>query len=104
MLKALERAAKRSPRIQRHATAVLRGGSIIALGVNTATRHAEESALKKLWPSKRRGTSLLNLRLKPSGMIGDSRPCLRCREFAKQAGVSSIFYTDDDGGIERIRL
>lgn len=90
MKRLLIKTALKSHREQRHATLVLKGGAILAVGYNTPERHSEVNALRKLWPSKRRGCSIINLRLTKGGRIADSTPCERCREFLRESGVRKV--------------
>lgn len=87
----LRRIASRSTHpMHKHATIVLKGGAVLATGYNHEGRHSEVVALSKLWPSKRRGTTIINLRIKPSGEIGNSSPCPECLAFLRKNGVRKI--------------
>ena len=95
--------ALRSPHHQqRHAAIVLKGGAVLALGYNHDSRHAEAVALGKLWPSKRRGATLLSLRLKPSGSIGLAKPCRRCEKLCREAGLARVYFSTASGDVERL--
>src|SRR5574338_313039 len=85
----LIRVASKSPHHKnKHSTLVFRGGSLISSGYNHGTIHSEVNAISKLWPSKRVGTSIVNVMIKTrSGNFGNSRPCNECMDFLKQNGV-----------------
>jgi deoxycytidylate deaminase len=98
MLKALlKKIARRSPHhAQRHASVVVKGGAVLAVGYNHSGRHSEVVALSKLWPSKRKGTTMINLRLKKSGVVGDSSPCEKCRAFLLKNGVVKVIVIEEE--------
>lgn len=83
----------------KHAALVLRGGALLAQGYNHDGRHAEVVALSKLWPSKRRGTTLLSLRMGPEG-LAMARPCAECARFLADAGVERVYFSNRAGEIE----
>lgn len=83
--------AARSPHpLHRHATIVIRGGAVISTGYNHDGIHAEIVALNKLWPSKRRGVTIVNIRITRAGSIGNSAPCEACAERIKRDGVRKV--------------
>jgi deoxycytidylate deaminase len=88
----------------KHAAIVVRGGAIVATGVNHDEQHAEVVALKCLWPSERRGTKVYSLRLRRSGTLGMAKPCPECEAFMREAGVKLVIYTDRLGNWARMRL
>jgi pyrimidine deaminase RibD-like protein len=90
--------------IYKHAAVVIRGGSIISIGVNHDQVHAEVAALKKLWPSERRGTKIVTLRLRKSGGLGIAKPCPACEQYMRDNGVKAVTYSDVDGNMQRMRL
>lgn len=78
----------------RHGCIVLKGGAIQAFGYNLRQTHAEINALKKLWPSKRAGTTVFNLRFTRHS-LGNSRPCHRCMDYMVQNSVKNIWFFED---------
>lgn len=96
-VKFLAKIAARSDYQNRHVSLVLRGGALLASAYNYGGTHSEVRALKKLWPSKREGVTLINLRLTFSGQVGLSKPCLACLSEMKAAGVSKVYYTNNSG-------
>lgn len=87
----LIRLAKKSPHpLHKHATIVIRGGAVIAVGYNHDGIHSEIVALSKLWPSKRRGCSIINIRIRRSGTIGISDPCVDCSIYLFKYGIKKV--------------
>lgn len=86
-----------------HGTLVIRGGAIIASGYNHDGRHSEIVALEKLWPSKRKGCSIINIRLTKRG-FSNSRPCAHCNEYLRSNGISKVTYSDSLGRFKEERL
>ena len=77
----------------KHATIVLRGGAVVAFGANLGKRHSEVVALSKIWPNKRKGCRIVNIRIRRDGSFGMSKPCKNCSKFLKENGVISVTYT-----------
>lgn len=103
-LRLLESLAASSPVDHfRHSAIVLRGGAILSVGVNGNEKHAEEDALRKLWPSERRGTTLLSFRLKKDGP-GLARPCKKCEGILRESGVKTVVYSTNEGEFVRERV
>lgn len=102
-LKVARKIALRSPHpLFRHATLVFRGGALVAVGYNHDGLHAETVALEKLWPSKRQGCSILNIRLAKDGeRLAQSKPCPKCAEYLRANGIRKVFFTDAAGELRR---
>jgi pyrimidine deaminase RibD-like protein len=100
MTKRIAREAEKSPERMRHVFALIRGGAIVAIGVNHGERHAEVVALGKLWPSKRRGCRFVSLRVRRDGSLGMARPCARCEEVLLDNGIARGLYSTADGRME----
>lgn len=81
---------------------MLRGGAIQSFGYNFNDTHAEVNALKKLWPSKRAGTTVFNLRFTVNS-LGCSRPCDSCMAFMARFSVKNIWFFED-GELRKERL
>lgn len=75
-----------------HAALVVKNGNILATGFNHDTRHAEVSAIRKVWPKNAKNSTVVSLRFTKTGNLGNSNPCEDCREFLRRAGVSYIIY------------
>ena len=78
----------------RHGAIVLKGGSIVATGYNKATEHAEVNALKKLDPRKRKGATIISVRVTKGGKLAMAKPCPECEKYIKESGVKSVIWSD----------
>lgn len=93
MTKLLKKIAARSDHDQfKHATLVLKGGAVISFGTNLGKRHSEVVALSKIWPNKRKGCRIVNVRIRRDGSYGNSRPCNKCMKFLKENGIKTVSY------------
>lgn len=102
-LKKLERLSTHSNHSRfNHGAIVLRGGAIQSVGYNFNDTHAEIHALKKLWPSKRAGTTVFNLRF-TTRSLGNSRPCDGCMAFMELHSIKNIWFYED-GKLVKERL
>lgn len=74
------------------------------MGYNRNFQHSEVNALNHLWPNKRAGTTLINLRITRGGRLGNARPCPRCWSYLLLSGASKvIYYNGKDWTMERIK-
>lgn len=90
----LKRVALRSDHDQfKHATIVLRGGAVVSYGTNLGKRHSEVVALNKIWPNKRVGCTVVNIRIIKDGSFGNSKPCERCEKYLKKNGIKKVSYS-----------
>lgn len=104
-LRLLETLASSSPvPTFKHSALVLRGGAILSVGVNGKEKHAEAQALARLWPSERRGTTLISCRVRRTGALGMARPCPACRRLMASAGVKTVIYSTNEGEFVRERI
>lgn len=87
-----------------HAVVVMKGGATISKGFNWGERHAEKNALGKLWPSKRRGCTIYSIRVTKGGKLSSAKPCPVCHEYLKENGIKTVYYSDSDGSIQRMRM
>jgi hypothetical protein len=95
MIEKAIRIALQSPHpSHRHATLVFRGGALLASGFNHHERCSEYVALSKLWPSKRRGTTVLNIRITRGGTMGLAKPCPDCWSYLLANGVKKAVWFD----------
>lgn len=114
MIKAACKIASKST-FDRHrlGAVVVRGHRILSTGFNgiryskqigKSTLHAEESAIIKLLQSRRQhllvGADIYVSRVRPNGSIGLAKPCNRCMDLIKSVGISRIFYTTNEQGVE----
>jgi len=120
MLNLALRVAETSEVNQKHGAVIVKGGSVLALGVNTYTNdpkvfpvdyfnesknsllrpnpeaisvHAEIAAIKRCKPETLAGATIYIARISAGGSVGYSAPCDACAEALIQAGVKKIIYT-----------
>ena len=93
----LRRLASQSPQAMRHASVVLKGGSLLSWGFNHDGRHSEIAALLKLWASERKGTTVINLRVRKDGSFAMAKPCGECQVQMKDMEVRNVFYSTPMG-------
>lgn len=96
MINKLIKTAIKSPKRHKHATLVIKGGAILAIGYNHDKTHSEIAALNKLWPSKRVGTTIINVRINKRNQLVNSAPCDNCMKYLKKHGVRKVKYTFTD--------
>ena len=100
LLKAYEKSNHMS---HRHATLVFRSSALVAWGYNRGYRHSEVNALCSIWPSKRRGLHIVNLRITAGGRFGNARPCKNCRDFLMGQGITkATYFNGSDWVVERL--
>lgn len=102
--KAKKIAKKSNHKFAHHAVFVMKGGAMLAHGHNKDTRHAEVAALNKLWPNKRRGTTIVSVRYTRSGYMASAKPCPDCEEYLREHGVKTVYYSDDNGDMQMMRM
>lgn len=94
---------------QKHGAIIVRGGSILALGINSVrnesirdlpdsvyTTHAESAAIRSLGPVRKdslAGCTLYVARISRGGNIGYSRPCDDCYRQIGLSGIKTIIFT-----------
>ena len=91
---------------QRHATIIVKGGSVIAVGVNTNRNHPDivenpkrEAAFHSEINALKQGTDFAgavayNSRLFSNGSSGLAAPCYNCTIMLLSAGIKRVVYTD----------
>lgn len=93
-----------SDMLHRHACALVLGGKIVAMGINTYVRnskHAEINAIENF--IKREKEKLLKrcilivIRLGRDGEVQSSKPCSTCVPIIKQYGIKRVFYSVQRG-------
>lgn len=87
----------------KHAVVVYRGGAIVAMGYNHGEIHAEVAALNKLWPSERKGTKVVSIRMSKGGNLRLAKPCPDCEAYMRENGVKLVVYSDNEGNMIRER-
>lgn len=96
--------AKQSEQRQQHAAIIVRGGSFQSFGINTYRNqpgiiheltelgvHAEINALRCC--KRTEGAILYVARVNNKGEPRQSRPCSRCIEAMKKAGIKRVVYS-----------
>lgn len=98
--------ARGSPRPQKHATLILRGGALCAWGTNSERQHAEVAAVRMLFPiSQTPGTLVaVNIRIRKDGSLGIAAPCEECKIFLRGVGIHTVRYSTNEGGFAIMRL
>lgn len=87
-----------------HAAVAVVGGAIKAIGYNHGTTHAEVHALQKLWPSERKKVKLYSFRFSKSGKWAMAKPCSNCEQYLRDNGIKTVYYTDNDGEIVKMKV
>lgn len=92
---------------QKHGCVAIRGGRVLAVGVNAYRNarqlfdiipsygrsiHAEEACLKALG-GEARGVTMYIARVNNYGVEMMSKPCSNCAQLLKEAGVKKVVYT-----------
>ncbi len=101
-----------------HVAAILRrGGNIVRVGINSfkthprfmrtypdgssaAHMHAEMDVLRFAQP----GDELEVMRFLKCGDFGMAKPCKYCSKYIREAGISRVRYTDNEGNWKVIKL
>lgn len=67
---------------------------------------AEKSALSKIKPygKKNKQFALLVIRIQRSGNIVFSKPCKSCQDQIKKYRLKTVFYSDENGNYQRLRV
>lgn len=102
--RAMKLAEKASHTFAFHGVIVTKGGAVKAMGYNHHRIHAEINALKQLWPSERKGTRVLSIRVSRTGTLAMAKPCPACMEFMREHGIKQVWYSTSEGQIERMKL
>jgi deoxycytidylate deaminase len=104
---------------QRHFSFILLKNNIISMGWNQAWKthpmaakyghrfnviHSELACVKNMqhnWSILEK-CRLVNIRIKPNGSIGLSKPCKYCMKLIVDFNIGEIYYTDKDGEFEKL--
>lgn len=99
--------AKKSDRNQQHGAIVVKNGRVLGQGINSERNlpsdwidasiisvHAEVAAIARVQPKNLKGATVYVARWGKCEAHLLSRPCPRCYEALKAAGVKRIIYTD----------
>jgi tRNA(Arg) A34 adenosine deaminase TadA len=105
----------------RHAAVLLRGGSIVNFASNDyrysgfadrfyhraigyGTRHAEIRACLNVPRGLTEGSSMYVVRVNRAGELKLSKPCKTCEETLRFLGIREVYYSTDEGTVEKMRL
>lgn len=94
---------------QRHGALIVKGGSVLSMGVNKTTNtprnlskyhingfasvHSEVQAIRQASPGALRGATIYVSRINNRGQTLLSRPCADCYGVIVAAGIKKIIYT-----------
>jgi len=87
-----------------HVAILTRGGAIVSIGYNRGYEHAEEMALRKLWPDHRSGLTLWSYRITKAGKLAMAEPCEFCQELLRSNGIKRVRYSDRTGKMQKMKL
>lgn len=101
----IERARRYAPlsdhTLHKHVAFVIQKGRVLTWATNLGWRHAEDRALRKVPYDKRKGATMWSLRVAKNGTIRNAKPCEEfCEPMMRSAGISRVYYSNDEGGIE----
>lgn len=96
----LKETSETSTMLHRHACALVLGGKIVSLGINTYerdTKHAEMNAIEDFFV-KNKGKCihrciLIVIRLGRNGEVHPSKPCSSCVNMIKRYNIKRVFYS-----------
>lgn len=106
-----------TPKSYRFGTILAKKRKIINMGVNrpyeTHTRsrgyrfdsiHAEVDCLLGISDKDIQGATMYVFRLSRGGKPGISKPCPRCEQILRDAGIRDVYYLDREANIQRLVL
>ncbi len=73
-------------------------------GHGEATLHAELGAILGIERSTTQGSTVYVARINKEGEARISKPCPMCEAAMRHVGVRRVYYTNEQGKIERMRL
>lgn len=73
-------------------------------GYGDATLHAELGAILGMDRSVTQGADVYVARINKEGKARISKPCSMCESAMRHVGVRRVYYTNENGKIERMRL
>lgn len=99
--RALKEAKKSDHYHHKHATLLFRGSVLVATGYNQGPKHAEIMALNGVkHKGGAKGLVVVNVRMTKGGAVGMAKPCRKCEEELRKAGVNGVFFTTDIGTVD----
>lgn len=108
-VKLLRRLAQKSTMVQRHAAIIIKNGEIIGQGINKLSDfmchqysiHSEVAAILSLKKAHRnkeylKDATMIVVRVTgKQNMFRMSKPCESCSKAIIDAGIGTVYYTDD---------
>ncbi len=104
------RVSKRRGLKSRHGAIIFRGNSVITARPNTRKTnpklcsytkfpyvHAEQNAILAAGTDNTIGSSMLVIRIGADGSLRNSKPCVVCQQFIRDAGIRRVFFSTDTG-------
>ena len=88
----------------RHVAVLTRGSSVVAIGFNHNTIHAEDAVLRRVWPDQRAGLTLWSYRVTRGGRLSMARPCVMCQAMLLRNGIIRVRYSDSNGKMIKLNL
>jgi deoxycytidylate deaminase len=105
----------------RHGAVLVKGSSVRSISCNKhrhcsfgarfrkeghgeATLHAELGAILGIERSTTQGSTVYVARINKEGEARISKPCPMCEAAMRHVGVRRVYYTNEQGKIERMRL
>ena len=85
-----------------HVAIVIKGGKILSIAANSERKHAEDNAIrrmKKPWKCK-----IISLRVNKQNDLRMARPCDRCMKLIAKSGISTVFYSNQEGEIIKEKI
>lgn len=112
--------AARSVVRSRHGAVIVKGGSVIAVGLNSYTNdphrfpvnnsgeqkiphldrgkqlsiHAELAAIRRVSPNRLKGATIYIARVTRNGELRNSAPCAGCTKELLEAGIKKVIFTE----------
>ena len=117
---AAKQAANSNFPVFRHGAVLVKGGSVLSLGVNKnqfhsfaakfkkvprhATIHAELSCLLAAGGESAAGSTMYVVRINPQGEWRMSKPCCMCQAAMKHVGVKKVIYSVDSNHVGEMKI
>jgi deoxycytidylate deaminase len=95
--------------------AILKGSRLISIGWNDSRKthpssgtryhgiHAEFSAIVGNYKTSLHGATIFVARLKKN-CLGMAKPCPACEQLIREAGIKKVYFTNNDGQVERLNV
>jgi tRNA(Arg) A34 adenosine deaminase TadA len=88
-----------------HGAILMKGSNIKGWGSNRGPMHAEVSALSGVWPSERKGCTLISVRItKGHGVLANAKPCADCEKVLREAGIKKVIYSTSERTLAEMKL